>query len=70
MDLIQITTQYSNSVLVAILPFISSFAQTLHLEMATPVTPAQVAEFRCSPRRGEVGGMLILTNGFCFTGIP
>jgi hypothetical protein len=66
MDFIHVSAQYSNAVLVALLPYISDFAGKLHLPILTPVTPAHVLEFRCDPRRGEVGGLVILTNEFRF----
>ena len=67
MELLQITAQYSNAVLVAILPHVSDFAHKLNLPIPTPVTPAQVRYFKCDPRKDHVGGMLMLTNRFQFT---
>jgi hypothetical protein len=61
-DLIQITAEYSNAVLVAIMPHLSDFAQKLNLPMQTPITPAQVLHFRCDPRKGHIGGSVTLTN--------
>jgi len=66
MDFIHVSTQYSNAVLVALLPYISDFAGKMHLPILTPVTPAHVFEFRCNPRRGEVGGLILLTNEYRF----
>jgi hypothetical protein len=65
-ELVQITTQYSNAVLVAVMPYISDFEKKLDLPLI-PLSPGQVAEFKCDPRSGEVGGALTLTNGFQFT---
>lgn len=67
MQLVQITAQYSNAVLVAILPHISDFAQKLDLPIPAPVTTAQVLDFKCDPRQEETGGFVSLTNGFRFT---
>lgn len=66
-ELVQITAQYSNAVLVAIMPYISDFAHNLNLPILTPVSEKQVAEFRCDPRKGQTGGLIILTNGFRFS---
>ena len=65
-ELVQITAQYSNAVLVAILPYVSDFAQRLNLPTAAPVMPAQVLSFRCDPRKGEIGGLITLTNAGAF----
>jgi hypothetical protein len=69
-ELVQITAQYSNAVLVAVLPYISDFAQKLELPVKTPIAATQVSEFRCDPRKGEIGGLVTLTNGarFGFSG--
>lgn len=66
-ELVQITAQYSNAVLVAIMPYISDFAHKLNLPVSNPVAQSQVAEFRCDPRKGQTGGLVILTNGFRFS---
>ena len=66
-DLVQITAQYSNAVLVAILPYVSEFAHKLNLPIPNPVTASQVVEFRCDPREGQTGGLVTLTNGFRFS---
>ena len=66
MEFVQITAQYSNAVLVAILPYVSDFAHRLNLPVPNPVTPIHVIEFKCDPRKGQIGGLLTLTNGFCF----
>lgn len=65
-ELLQITAQYSNAVLVAIMPYVSDFAKKLELPIPPP-TIAQVARFGCSPRADHVGGRIILTNGHSFT---
>ncbi len=65
-EFIQVTAQYSNAVLVAILPQITEFSQKLDLPIAAPITPAQVERFNCDPHKGPIGGWLRLTNGFDF----
>jgi len=67
MQLVQITAQYSNAVLVAILPYVSDFARKLDLAVPTPVTASQVLDFKCDPRQGQAGGLVTLTNGLRFT---
>ncbi len=62
LELIQVTAQYSNAVLVAILPQISDFATRLELPVPLPITQSQVAEFRCRPFKGDIGGYVIFTN--------
>jgi hypothetical protein len=66
-EFVQITAQYSNAVLVAVLPYISDFSQRLNLPLTTPITTTQVLEFRCDPRKDEIGGLVTLTNGYKFT---
>src|SRR5882724_9671494 len=67
-DLIHITAQYSNAVLVAILPYISDFARKLDLPVQTPILPAHVRSFGCSRNLGDrdFGGGIPLTNGMIF----
>lgn len=62
-ELVQVTAQYSNAVLVAILPHISDFARKLDLPVPMPITVHQVAQFKCWPVKNEVGGPVTLTNG-------
>lgn len=66
LELVQITAQYSNAVLVAILPFVSEFAQKVQLPVLTPLNLAMVQAFKPDPRKGEVGGVVTLTNGYRF----
>lgn len=66
-ELVQITAQYSNAVLVAILPYVSDFAHRLNLPIPNPVMPSHVIEFKCDPRKGQIGGLVTLTNGFHFS---
>jgi hypothetical protein len=66
-ELVQITAQYSNAVLVAVLPYVTDFSQKLDLPISTPVTADQVLHFKCDSRKDHVGGFITLTNGFQFT---
>lgn len=65
-EFIQVTAQYSNAVLVAILPQITEFSQKLDLPLPLPVAVGHVERFNCDPHKGQVGGWLRLTNGFDF----
>jgi hypothetical protein len=65
-EIIQVTAQYSNAVLVAVLPYVSDFAQKLELPVPHPITISQVREFKCSPRSDLFGGRVVLTNGYEF----
>lgn len=66
LELVQITAQYSNAVLVAIMPYFSDFSKKLDLPIVPPTTN-QVLEFKCDPRAGRIGGAVTLTNGCQFT---
>ena len=63
-EMFQVTAQYSNAVLVAILPYFSDFAKKLDLPVPIPLTTNHVFRFNCDPRQGEVGGRLVLSNGY------
>jgi hypothetical protein len=65
--IIQVTAAYSNAVLVAIMPHVSSCAKALDLPIPQPVTIAQVRHFGCSPRSDHIGGRVTLTNDYSFT---
>ena len=66
-QLLQVTAEYSNAVLVAIMPYVSDFAYRLDLPIPQPITVAAVGKFGCSPRSDHVGGRVFLTNGYSFT---
>ncbi len=66
LSFIEVTAQYSNAVLVAILPHISEFSQKVDLPMPIPITMQQVSRFNCDQRKGEIGGVVFLTNGYMF----
>lgn len=57
-ELIQVTAQYSNAVLVALLPYFSDAAQKLDLPTPQPITTQHVVEARISPYRYPNGEML------------
>jgi hypothetical protein len=57
-EYIGVTAQYSNAVLIAILPHISDFSKKLELPMPTPVTAAQVARFSCNNTLQDIGGVV------------
>jgi hypothetical protein len=65
-QLVQVTAQYSNAVLLAVMPYVSDFSKKLDLALPRPVPPSQVVEFKCDPRLGQTGGALTLSNGFQF----
>lgn len=64
LEFVQVTAQYSNAVLVAVLPFVSDFAQKLQLPINLPLSLAMVESFKPDPRKGQVGGVVTLTNGY------
>jgi len=69
-DFIQVTAQYSNAVLVAILPHISDFAQKLDLPVPRPITAAHVMQSGILPWRDKdgsiAGGGIGIQEGFSF----
>jgi hypothetical protein len=65
-QLMHMTAQYSNAVLIAILPFVSDFAQKLQLPILTPLTPPMVQSFAADTRKGAIGGVVTITNGYQF----
>lgn len=65
-DKIQVTLEYSNAVLVAILPHVTDFADRLDLSIPLPVTTNHVRNFEPDDDPTGVGGWLILTNGYNF----
>ncbi len=66
-EFVQVTAQYSNAVLVALMPYVSDFSKNLELPIPTPITTNQVLQFRCSPRLDLMGGNIVLTNGYEFS---
>lgn len=70
-DIIHVTMEYSNAVLVALLPHFSEFAQKLDLPVPQPITIKQVQRFVTGGPVIEgypidVKGHLVLTNGYEF----
>ena len=63
---VQVTAQYSNAVLLAIMPHINEFARKLDLSALVPIIPQQISAFACDNHLGEIGGRLALTNGCIF----
>lgn len=65
-NLIHITLEYSNAVLIVLLPHFTEFANKIELPIPLPITTNHVQRF--VPRRfpGDVGGHIILTNGYRF----
>ncbi|MCF7669904.1 MAG: hypothetical protein K9N48_09045 [Verrucomicrobia bacterium] len=71
MDMIHVTMQYSNAVLVALLPHFSDFSQKLELPVPRPITTNHVQRFVTGGPVIEgypvdVQGHLVLTNGYEF----
>ena len=67
LELVQVTAQYSNAVLVALLPYVSDFSKNMELPIPTPITTNQVRQFKCSPYLDKFGGHIVLTNGYEFS---
>ena len=70
-DMIHVTLQYSNAVLVALLPHFSDFARKLDLPVPHPITTNHVQRFVTGGpviegRPIDVKGYLVLTNGYEF----
>jgi hypothetical protein len=63
---VQVTAQYSNAVLMAIIPHISQFAAKMELPVHVPIAAAEVRAFGCDRHLSETGGALALTNGYIF----
>ena len=65
-DFVQMTVTYSNAVLLAILPHFTHVARTLELPIPGPITQSEISYYFCDPHVGEVGGWVVLTNGYQF----
>lgn len=63
-EFIQVTAEYSNAVLLVVLPYVSDFAKKLELPVPVPITANHVERF--TGLRKDPGGYLILTNGYEF----
>jgi hypothetical protein len=64
--MIHVTLEYSNAVLVALLPMFTDFATKLELPIPLPITTNHVQRFVTGRIPGDVGGYLTLTNGYRF----
>jgi hypothetical protein len=65
-ELLHITAQYSNALLVAALPYVSDVATKLHLPIERPVITKQVTHVGIIPYRNHVMMGIWLTNGYWF----
>jgi hypothetical protein len=66
MELVHMTAQYSNAVLLAVMPHISDFAVKMKLPIPQPITASQVAKSSPSLYAGYVAAGVWLTNGYWF----
>jgi len=66
LNFVQMTAAYSNAVLVAILPHFADVAKKLDLPVHTPIVQSQILHYFCNPKVGEIGGYVLLTNGYEF----
>lgn len=64
--LIHMTAQYSNAVLVAVLPHFSNFAAKMELPIPQPITVSQIARAHVVPLTWTVSAGVWLTNGYWF----
>lgn len=64
-EFIRVTSEYSNAVLVALMPYFSDFAQKLDLPVPHPITTNHVVEAGIMPVRGAGGG-ITLKGGWNF----
>jgi hypothetical protein len=62
LQMIHITTAYSNAVLVAVLPHVSNFAKQIDLPIHLPITQSQVVKLKVNPIEGYIGGGLFLDH--------
>jgi hypothetical protein len=69
-NMIHVTAQYSNAVLVALLPYFSDFAHRLNLPVPYPITAADVVGCGVLPWLNEDGGIggggIVLKGGYGF----
>lgn len=68
LELIHVTAQYSNAVLIAVLPHVTEFAKKLELPVPLPITTNHVRKIAIVrlPDKGDVPGHVVLTNGYTF----
>jgi nitrogen fixation protein len=63
---IQVTAQYSNAVLVAVLPYFTDVAKKLDLPVPIPITQADIAKVDIWPGPGAPGASILLKNNWSF----
>jgi len=63
---IHVTAQYSNAVLVAVLPYFSDVAKKLDLPVPIPITQADIAEVNIWNGPGAPGAGILLKNNWSF----
>jgi hypothetical protein len=63
---LHVTAQYSNAVLVAVLPYFGDVAKKLDLPMPLPITRADIAEVSIWPGPGAPGAGILLKNNWAF----
>lgn len=66
LELLHMTAQYSNAVLVAALPYVSDFSCKLNLPIARPVTMHELAHAGVMPYKGHSDLGIWLANGYWF----
>jgi len=70
-DLIQVTAQYSNAVMVAVLPYFSDVAKKLDLPVPQPITQTDVAKVHFLPflstASRDTAVSILLKDGWAFT---
>ena len=66
MELVHMTAQYSNAVLVAVLPYVTEFAAKLDLPIQRPITTDTVRWSHPSPYKDWVEDGVVLTNHYWF----
>ena len=66
LNLVHMTAEYSNAVLVAIMPHVSDFAAKMELPIPQPITISHVKRANALPSKCPVGAGIWLTNGYWF----
>ncbi len=66
LDKIEMTAEYSNAVIAAVLPHISAFAHTLNVHLPEPLRPAAVVWARPYANPGDIGAAVRLNTGDTF----
>jgi hypothetical protein len=63
---IHVTAQYSNAVLVAVLPYFTDVAKKLDLPVPIPITQTDIAKVNVWPGSGAPGASILLKNDWSF----